>query len=332
MKMMNQLYRIAGSHAVLLTLVVGTLSMACQTKEPPAKQTEEPATAQPELESLLGQPLYALDDTRDGISQADAFLVEDPENLALIVQAAVVREQMWRYLEAIELYGRGIEVAPDDWRLYRHRGHRYITTRQFAEAIPDLEKARELAPYSFDVAFYLGLALYLEGRFGDAADEWGRCLGLAEDEEALALDLSGSFGPSFRSCMDISRDRSTRIVITEWAYRSLRKADRDTAASELLDTIGGDWTFGDRQPYYDLIKFRKGLLSEEQVLDPENLGENRFETLAYGVATEHLFKGDLARAKPLLEEIVADPYWPGFGRIAAEVELVRMGSLATEPN
>jgi uncharacterized protein (UPF0147 family) len=35
-------------------------------------------------------------------------------------------------------------------------------------------------------------------------------------------------------------------------------------------------------------------------------------------------QGDTAAAVSLLEELVQDPWWPGFGRISAEVELYRL--------
>ena len=38
---------------------------------------------------------------------------------------------LFRLNEAIKIYSRGIELHPDEPRLYRHRGHRYISVRQF---------------------------------------------------------------------------------------------------------------------------------------------------------------------------------------------------------
>jgi tetratricopeptide (TPR) repeat protein len=46
--------------------------------------------------------------------------------------------------DAIEAYTRGIARHPAEARLYRHRGHRYITTRKFDEAIADLKRAATL--------------------------------------------------------------------------------------------------------------------------------------------------------------------------------------------
>jgi general stress protein 26 len=43
-----------------------------------------------------------------------------------------------------------------------------------------------------------------------------------------------------------------------------------------------------------------------------------------------IVRGDTADAVALLEELVQDPWWPGFGRIAAEVELARLTSSSDE--
>ena len=45
-----------------------------------------------------------------------------------------------RFSEAIDTFTQGIGKHPGDARLYRHRGHRYITVRRFAEAQADFER------------------------------------------------------------------------------------------------------------------------------------------------------------------------------------------------
>lgn len=309
----------------LLLMLYGS-SLSCNGSVEPTADSKETTAAGAEVESLLGEPLYARKDLEGIVAQADRLVAEQPNDLAVLLVAAGTRVELWRYHEAIDLYTKAVEMAPEDWRPYRYRGHRYISIRQFDKAIRDLERARELAPHSFDVAYHLGLALFLEGRFEEAANEYERCRALANSPDALALDLSQEFGEDFRTCMEIRRSPSTRVAITEWMYRALRRAGRHDEARKLLDTIAADWTFEENQPYYLLLLFYKELRSEEDLLAPEMLWTNRFETLAYGVANWHIVEGNTARARELLEEIVRDPYWPGFGRIAAEADLVRMGS------
>ena len=47
---------------------------------------------------------------------------------------------MGYYKEAIKLFTLGIKNHPNDARFYRHRGHRYISTRQYDNAITDFER------------------------------------------------------------------------------------------------------------------------------------------------------------------------------------------------
>src|SRR6266545_6532508 len=49
-----------------------------------------------------------------------------------------------RFREAIAIFSDGIRRFPTDARMYRHRGHRYISVRRFDAAIADLRKATVL--------------------------------------------------------------------------------------------------------------------------------------------------------------------------------------------
>ena len=67
-------------------------------------------------------------------------------------------------------------------------------------------------------------------------------------------------------------------------------------------------------------------MTEDELLSPGEDPPYRLETVGYGVATWHLVEGDTARAVEILEEIAGHPWWPGFGRIAAEAELARLAA------
>ncbi|MBT4517804.1 MAG: hypothetical protein HOC22_03855, partial [Cryomorphaceae bacterium] len=54
------------------------------------------------------------------------------------------------FKEAIKVFTLGIETYPNDARFYRHRGHRYISTRQYDKAINDFEKAVILIDQTID--------------------------------------------------------------------------------------------------------------------------------------------------------------------------------------
>ena len=71
---------------------------------------------------------------------------------------------MQPFRDAIDVYSRGIARHPGEPRLYRHRGHRYITVRDFDRAI-DLLKSIPL-PEDRQRA-----TVYMEG-FAEMRRDW----------------------------------------------------------------------------------------------------------------------------------------------------------------
>jgi tetratricopeptide (TPR) repeat protein len=276
--------------------------------------------AEPQATSLLGEALYALPDTTGAVAAADSALLADPDNVDLLIEAGHVRRNLWQYRQGMQLHQRAAELAPNDWRPPRWLGHRYLSLREFDEGIRLLERARELAPLSFDVAYHLGLAYFLAGRFDEAADEYLRCLALADDPEAQAAQA-----PDFRSCSENGSRAASRVAMTEWAVRALGRAGRMDEARALVAALPRDLEPDANQSYYDNLLEDAGVKTEADLIAGVEMGEYRLETVGYGIATRLLARGDTAAALPLLRELAADPWWPGFGRIAAEVELVRLG-------
>jgi len=278
--------------------------------------SEADAKEGPQTFSLFGDPLFAIEDTTGAIAEADEALTQDPDNVELLIAAGRVRRNFWHYRQAMELYSRVIELAPNDWRPYRFRGHRHLSLREFDDGISDLERARELAPFNWDVAYHLGLAYYLAGRFGEAANEYGRCLALAEDAEAGAANSQ-----TFRSCSRNGDDPESLVAMTEWAVRAASRAGQTEVAAELLAGVPLGLEVEENVAYYHDLLFYKGIMTADQLLNPGPDGPYRRETVGYGVAVWFLVQGDTLGARELLEELVQDPWWPGFGRIASEVEL-----------
>ncbi|MGD2068094.1 MAG: tetratricopeptide repeat protein [Gemmatimonadota bacterium] len=271
-----------------------------------------------QAESASGEPLRARVATvPSDVLRADSILARHPEDVDALIAAGRVRRDYWLYRDARALYTRAIELGPEDWRAWRYRGHRCISLRCFDQAVADLEEARERAPHAFDVAYHLGLAYYLQGRWQDAADEYGRCL-----EQARTPLTDPDLPPlgDLRSCADVAVDDDARVALADWRWRALRRAGRDTEAALLLETVTPDMDVEANRAYHRALLVYRGLEDEADVLsDPEY----RLETVGYGLAVWHETEGRTERARELLEEIAAHPHWPGFGRIAAETDLAR---------
>ena len=210
---------------------VMTVALVVSCSETPQPWLEDPL-AEPQAISLFGEKLYANPDTTGAVAAADSALAKAPDDVDLLIAAGRVRRNFWQYRQAMTLYSRVIELAPDDWRPYRFRGHRQISTRNFAQAIVDLETARDLAPLNWDVSYHLGLAYFLAGRFDDAAAEYVRCLELADDESARKAQ-----GDDFRGCSQNADDVESFVAMTEWAVRALRRSGQHDEAALILDWV-----------------------------------------------------------------------------------------------
>jgi len=226
------------------TALVLTLALAAA----PTPSDQAPAAA-PELTTLLGKPVFARADTDGAIAKADAALAADPGNVDLLLAAARARDAALQFHAAIELYGRGLAVAPDDVRLLRFRGHRYISIRRFDLAVADLERAAALAPTSFDVLYHLGLAHYLRADYAAAARTYQTCLDAA---------TPGPLPAGWRSCTTTRATANDRVAVSDWLYRSLRRAGRDDEARALLAPFTAGLTVGENEAYYTALRFYRG--------------------------------------------------------------------------
>jgi tetratricopeptide (TPR) repeat protein len=288
-----------------------------------------PAAAKPEATSRLGRPLYPVDLGADARKTAEANLQAARDALSRAPQSADAMVWLGRRAaaaghirEAIDVLTRGIAKFPADARFYRHRGHRYITVREFDKAIADLTKASQLIAGKPDepepaladpklmssetlhyaVYYHLGLAHYLKGGFARALPVYRQCLAVARGATGNDDQTAGA---------------------SDWLYMTLRRLGRAYEAAKVLEPIVPGMKIKDDQQYYDRLLMYKGLKTPEDLLraggDPVSAA-----TLAYGVANWYLYNGRKDEAKALFEKIITGANWMPFGLIAAEAELARM--------
>jgi tetratricopeptide (TPR) repeat protein len=261
---------------------------------------------EPEVVSLLGKKLYATPAEGEELAKLQATLEEaaraletSPDNLEAIIAYGRALAGLWRYHEAIEVYSNGIKVHPDEAMLYRHRGHRYISIREFGKAASDMAKAAALNDKDFDIWYHLGLAYYLLGDFDKAR-------------------------AAYESCLKVSADDDSKIAISNWLYATLRRLDRKEDAAGVLEAISESMKVKENTSYLNLLLFFKGLKTEDEILNSMANSELDAATVGYGIGCWHLYNGQKEKARGLFEKIVTGRYWPAFGFIAAEAELARM--------
>jgi cytochrome c-type biogenesis protein CcmH/NrfG len=161
----------------------------------------------PEVVSPLGDRFYARPDEKGAVAEAEGKLAADPGNVDLVIALGRAQVGVLRLHEAIETFTRGIALAPQNARLYRLRGHRYISSRQFDRGAADLTRAAELSGHEFDIWYHLGTA-WATGTSTTAA-RTGRGRSSARSWPARSGRPSAS-SPPRTSCRSAPRPRGRR--------------------------------------------------------------------------------------------------------------------------
>ena len=227
-----------------------------------------------------------------------------------------------RYKEAIEIFTNGIAEFPADARLYRHRGHRYLTLRCFDRAVADFEQAAKLikgkpdeiepdglpnarniptSTLQSNIWYHLGLAYYLKRDFRRALN-------------------------AYREAEKVSNNPDMLVATTHWLYMTLRRLKRENEAKQTLVKIRDDLELIENADYYKLIRIYKGQLKAADLLaeiskNTDNLSN---ATLGYGLGNWLLYNGQRTEAEKIFRQITAGNQWASFGYIAAEAELAHV--------
>ena len=289
--------------------------------------TTQASQPKPEATSLLGKPLIpapiaaeARKALEENLKNAEIEYGKNPDDPDATIWLGRRQAYLGRYRDAIETYSEGIEKHPDDARMYRHRGHRYITVREFPKAIADFTRAAQLVAGKPDqvepdgqpnarniptstlqsnIYYHLGLAHYLSADFARAADAYAKC-------------------------MTVSKNPDMLVATTYWYYLALARQGKTAEAAKLLQPISADMEIIENISYYRLLRRFKGELAAEPLFAPGSAGLDTVTT-RYGIAAWHLANGRKDLALPQLHEVVDGhaQQWPAFGYIAAEAELSR---------
>jgi tetratricopeptide (TPR) repeat protein len=224
-----------------------------------------------------------------------------------------------RYNDAVEIYSEAMSDHPTSYRLFRHRGHRYITLRRFEDAVMDLSNASRFArdvPDRYEpdgapndlgiprsttrsnIEYHLGLAHYLRGEF----------------DQALA---------AYKRCLYFSRVNDDMFVATAyWMVLTLWRLDRREEAEELLTEIRPVMDVIENDGYHELLLMFRGLRTETELVERMRADSGvGASTLGFGLGAWYQANGREDEAQALFREVVATGTWPAFGSIAAEVEV-----------
>jgi tetratricopeptide (TPR) repeat protein len=226
------------------------------------------------------------------------------------------------YKEAIRIFNGGIEKFPTDARIYRHRGHRFITIRCFDDAVKDFEKAAKLikgkpdeiepdglpnarniptSTLQSNIFYHLGLAYYLKGDF----------------KKALK---------AYREAEKVSKNADMLVATTHWLYMTLRRLGREKEAQKSIAEIKDNLDIIESGDYYKLVQLYQGKLKAEDLLKEIGAEANTLgnASLGYGLGNWFLYNGEKEKAAKIFRQITNGNQWASFGFIAAEAELKRI--------
>ena len=223
-----------------------------------------------------------------------------------------------KYNDAIDIYSNGIKKYPNDARIYRHRGHRYLSIRCFDLAIKDLQKAAKLTqnkknetepdglPNALNIPtstlqgniyYHLGLAFYYLGNYKQAEKAYEKCIELAENPDSY-------------------------IAAANWLYVIYRHLGQNLKANILLKSIDNDIELIENHSYHTILKIHQGTIDlvalENEIMNDQSLQNT---TIAFGLGNYYYVNGNKNKAQNIFKSITKGNQWSSFGFIAAESKL-----------
>lgn len=274
-----------------------------------------------EASSLTGEPLMRIEPDASKLSKLEADLSvarsawERTPTEATAIALGKAYCSLGRFQEGISAYGDGLALFPDSYRLRRHRGHRYITVREFRNASRDYNQAWELVRDKADtlesadgsstdksaILYHWGLLEYLRGQYEWADDVFSK-----------------------RTQLTTLKDENV-VSAASWHYWALRRSGRAADAARVIEPIREGMDVKENKSYYTLCRLYRGLISAAEVEKQMVAEDGKLNAgLAYGLACWKRFElKDDAGGRALLERIIATGNWPAFGFIAAEADLAR---------
>lgn len=326
--------------AILSILLASCMTIAAHARP---QQVHEPSKASGdsnsavEATSLLGKPLRRTPIAPERLEKLEMQLNDairaanaDGGNPHQLIWVGRRLGYLQRYQEAIQVFTVGIQVHPKVPHLYRHRGHRYLSTRQFDLAIADFTRAAQLIEGQEDeveadgmpnaagiptstlhtnIWYHLGLAHFLKGDY----------------EQALA---------AYEKCFAASKNNDMKVATLDWMYMTLRRLGHVDTANNLLKHVSDDMEILENHAYHRRLLMYKGQRKPEDLIpraDSENYDLD-LATFGFGVGNWYLVNGENQKAQETFENVTRGKHWSAFGFIAAEAELARNPTRPSDTN
>jgi len=297
----------------LLSIVL--ILFSCNTFQNQKKNNNPIQTI--ETITILGDTLHS-PEIKDGKSfdqfkSAKTTYFDNQNNAEALIWYGRRTAYLGYFQEAIKLFTLGIKNHPDDARFYRHRGHRYISTRQYDKAISDFKKAVLLTDGKVDqlepdglpntkniplstlhgnIWYHLGLAYYLKNDMKNALKAFNNRSVTHKYDDNI---VSGG----------------------HWLYMINRRLGKIDKSIAIINEVHKDMDIIENMSYHQSCLFYKGELQESEM----EMDEVALYTLANWYVYE---KNDTIKAKEYYQNLLekGNPY--SFAYIAGESDWNRL--------
>jgi tetratricopeptide (TPR) repeat protein len=267
--------------------------------------------------TLLGDTLSS-PEIKEGISfdqfkSAQLNYFENQDNPEALIWFGRRVAYLGYFKEAIKIFTLGIETYPSDARFYRHRGHRYISTRQYDKAINDFEKAVKLIDKKDDQIETDGLTnsrnIPLSTLHGNIWYHLGLAYYLKNDMNSALKAFSNR---------SVTHKFDDNIVSAgHWLYMIYRRLNRIEESISVVNQVNQQMDIIENMSYHQSCLFYKGILEESEL---------KVDDVAlYSLANWYVYeKNDTLKAKTYYEKLLStgNPY--SFAYIAGESDWSRL--------
>ena len=233
------------------------------------------------------------------IARAEQALAAEPNNIERLIAVGIAQSGVRQFREAIQTFTRGLRREPKNVVLYRWRGHRFLSVRDYDRALADFNQGNLIDSAVYGIWYHLGVLRYIRGEFAAAAEAFKRALPIAPN----AGELAGSY---------------------DWQWMSLMRAGKADEARALLKAMPDSVPKAAANAYSQRLRLYQGKIGPGDVFTAADTADVAVATLSYGIGNWYLVRKETKRAREWFERSVQSGGWPAFGFMASEAELKRM--------
>ncbi len=269
--------------------------------------------------------------------------MNQPETVDRYILAGKFRALLYQFDRAIEIYTEGINLFPDEPRLYRLRGHRLLNQRKFEQGRADLQEAARLIEGKPDEIEYFSVetaqdieSLLLERPLLDQhievtpestaanADMFKSTLHFSVYYHlALANFLLKDYEEAlkyYRLSETVSIDDDSRTAVSDWTYMTLLRLGRNDEAKALLDSIDTDqFKVNEGTPLYaNRLRLYKGQIDADQLRELASAKPLAMVTAEFAIGQWHLMNGRTSEAQDSFRRLLAEGDRHSFAYLVTE--------------